>query len=250
MADIHVDLLGSCPANNTCLQSCSTFTSSLGGRLIGLDSAPTEQAAWLDLTLFKTMGDYLKACRQVSKGGIHADMRLAREAGYTFSEFSKQNYIEDIHEIHTSSPERQGKPMRDAYLIPVEEMGGAPKGWNPLPYNPCDEHWVRFYGAFESAPGRKLGGVEVGYRLRAYIAMKRIGSLGIYSMIIGHGDHLRSGVMGGLHGWIISRAKDPDIWTEFRGLDGVMYAGYFQGQQGLIHWKRKALFGAVDLYTP
>lgn len=234
----QVDLLYHADPSAACIAMATRIRGSIGGRFIGIDDDPTEEAAWLDLRRFDRMETYLKECQRISKGGIKADIAKAQKLGYTRREFARPNFAIDINEIHRSAPERQGRPMRETYLKSLP----TPATWTAIPQNPCDGHWVRAYGIFAVKGGRIIAGKREPFRLRAYITMQRVGSFGIYSMIIGHADHLRDGLMGALHGYIIERALQPDRYREFSGLAGIMYAGYHQGTRGLVHWKRKALF--------
>lgn len=230
MPSICVDLTQGC-VSPTCTTQVQKLLGSIGDRFIGIVDEPTEEAAWLDLRQWPGIEEYLADCRRVSKGGIHADQRKARAAGYSAAEMVRANYAADIEAIHRSLPERQGKPMRDAYLKPLPR----PSSWLPVRAPTCPKHWVCDFGIF--APTEPTAP----RRCRAYITVQRVGALALYSMIIGHGDALRDGVMGALHAHVVSalldRARPASI-----GLAGIMYAGATQGTDGLQHWKRKALF--------
>jgi len=215
-----------------CRVTSMAITRSFVGRFIGSEEEPPpEVSAWLDLRQFESLEDYLRACRKASKGGIHADVKRAYREGYTFSEFVRQNHPREVEDIHRSCPERQGKPMRDAYL---QDMGPEPVQPIPVTMPTCAEHWVRHFACQDKDN-----------KVVAYITMRRVGTFSHYSMIIGHGEHLRHGVMGALHAQVVGYAMQRiGPWA---GLSGIMYAGMFQGREGLVHWKKKALFVPVRL---
>jgi hypothetical protein len=87
-------------------------------------------------------------------------------------------------------------------------------------------------------------------RLVAYIDLVRFGSFALYSMIIGHGEHLRAGVVGALHATIVREGTDGRGWGSYGvlGLSALVYAGMYQGGEGLTAWKRRALFEPARLF--
>ena len=97
--------------------------------------------------------------------------------GYRFAYgFGRHEYVDDIFRINTSLPERQGKPMSEAY-------GRRPSS-SPDPIYPCQRHGVHPYGVLDSRG-----------HLRSYLWIYRSGELALVSSILGHGAHLRDDVM-------------------------------------------------------
>jgi hypothetical protein len=102
-------------------------------------------------------------------------MRAVR-FGHRFAEIEREDFAQDVFEINTSVPERQGRPMGRGYREPVH--------YAPLPEYPCARHRISTYGVI-SARGR----------LVAYLWLYRVGDLALVSSILGHGDHLDEGIM-------------------------------------------------------
>ncbi len=250
---VGVDLLQGCTASS-CRQAIAKFGSSA---YVGDVSDPKTVAAYLDLRGYPTIEIFGRCARKRSKGHPFADERKALRNGYVFHPFVKRNHIPDIYGedgIHRSMPERCGKPMKPNYLRTVEEMGGAPLMRYRLVPPSCPRHWRLSVGAFEPHPGYEQGLIVTSERLVAYIDLVRFGEIVLYSMIIGHGQHLRKGVVGALHATIVRQAIEEGAIVDrsFSGVSGIVYAGmyqggYAQGQKGLYHWKRKAMFEPVKL---
>jgi hypothetical protein len=139
--------------------------------------------------------------------------------GYRFAEIDRSTLNDDIHEINLSLPERQGRPMSDGYL--------QRHNHGPLPSYPCDRHRVHTYGVLE------------GDRLRAYLALYRCGDLGLVSMILGHGLHLRNDVMYLLAAGLIEQQAHHG---------GVLfYNSHASGTDGLRYYKERIGFRATDV---
>ena len=71
--------------------------------------------ALIDLRQFKTPEDYLDTVRKKDLAGYQA--RRASTRGYQVRRIDRNNFIDDIHAIHTSSDIRQGRPMDLAYRV-------------------------------------------------------------------------------------------------------------------------------------
>lgn len=219
---------------------------------------PKIVGAYMDLLHYRGAGGgyegFLRDCRKVSKGGIHADAKKADREGYVIDTYPLRLHIPDVYGddgIHRSKATRTGgKPMKPHYLKTIPEAGGAPTG--PILDAPaaCSWHWRQQVGIFKPEAGHMQGSQKVDRRLVGYIGLLRMGNIALYSMIIGHGDHLANGIMGAMHAWIVDRIlahKPFPGGRSVEGLDGLIYAGmfqggYHQGRTGLYHWKRKALF--------
>ncbi len=264
---VYVNLLCGCAAQ-VCGPAVHKFAT---GRYVGREAAPEIVAAYLDLDALQDEEDFEAKCRRISKGGIHADVKKSNRAGYTVHPFPYPLHIPDIFGddgIHRSKETRNGNPMKPHYLKTVEEAGGAPQmPMQLIPFEQtgwCGKHWRIWFGVFKPEPGYVQGNVETGERLVGYIQVVRFGAIALYSMIIGHGEHLPNGIMGYLHSKIVcdilqarsgkTTFQDPIFETYPKGdLQGIVYAGYYQGgyyqgRKGLNHWKKKALFEPVHLY--
>ncbi|TCO80310.1 hypothetical protein EV699_11588 [Plasticicumulans lactativorans] len=179
--------------------------------------------------------------KSFSKGERLREKRKAISQGYYVKQYASRLFIPDICDINHSKPERSGGAMRGAYLRSVEEMGGAPKVRYEVKRPACPYHWGLTFGTFISDPGHMQGSVQVDERLVAYISLRRIGDLVIYSQILGHGDHLKQGVLVLLHHEVIQWVSEQrDDLT--RGLRFIMYGGAQNGGEFLFNWKRRSGF--------
>lgn len=140
--------------------------------------------------------------------------------GYRFEHVDFAQFDDDIFEINQSLEQRQGRPMSDGYTHWIRHSS--------LPDYPCAAHRTITYGILD---GRKL---------RAYLTLHRSGELGLVSMILGHGDHLRSDIMYLLfHGLVHDQAGSGGIF---------FYNRHDSGQDGLRFFKERLGFreGSVE----
>lgn len=143
----------------------------------------------------------------------------SQRLGYRFSEIDRSQLNDDLHEINTSLEQRQGRPMSAGYLRQHRHA--------PLPDYPCERHRVHTYGVLQ------------GDRLRAYLTLYRVGELGLVSMILGHGDHLRNDIMYLLAQGVI----EAQI-----GQGGFLYYNrHDSGTTGLVFYKERLGFHAADV---
>lgn len=139
--------------------------------------------------------------------------------GYQFQEIDRSHFNDDLHAINTSKRERQGRPMSAGYL--TKHVHGK------LPEYPCDRHNIRTYGVLHEAT------------LVAYMTLYRVADLGLVSMILGHGDHLRNDVMYLLFAGMVE---------DQAGNGGVLYYNrHDSGTEGLRYYKERVGFAAGDV---
>lgn len=139
--------------------------------------------------------------------------------GYQFEEINRAVHNDDIHYINTSLEIRQGRPMTDGYRR--RHNHGA------LPHYPCDRHRVHTYGVMQQD------------RLRAYLTLYRCGELGLVSMILGHGDHLRNDIMYLLMAGVVADQVHHG---------GVLfYNAHASGTDGLRFYKERVGFTATGI---
>lgn len=156
-----------------------------------------------------------------------ADHRTARKRadrsqrlGYHFASIDRSLYNDAIHAINTSLDQRQGRPMSDGYLTRHNH--------GPLPDYPCDRHCVHTYGVVSDEP-----------QLVAYLTLYRIGELGLVSMILGHGDHLRDDIMYLLFaGMVADQAHHGG---------SLFYNRHDSGTEGLRYYKERVGFQGTDI---
>jgi hypothetical protein len=175
----------------------------------------------------ETSETYLELIARVKNG--KRDARKAQRLGYSVRRFHYPSWTPDIDAIHHSMPVRSGGRMQGHYR---EHLGPPAPMQEPGPVS-CPRHWRHDFGAF--APDGHLV---------AYIGLVRVGDTATYMQIIGHGDHLATGVMFLLHfelmRWALSRPADLE------GVGCIWYTD-FRGAPGLATWKRKAGFREVML---
>jgi hypothetical protein len=132
--------------------------------------------------------------------------------GYSFDEIDRGEYVGDIYDINTSTPERQGRPMGPGYLEQPTY------GDNPIE---CPLHHVYTYGVLEPAG-----------RLVAYLWLYRSGDLAMVSSILGHRDHLDAGIM-----YLLFEAALTRQWLVGPGT--VFYNLWNSGTEGLRFYKTR-----------
>lgn len=225
-----------------CRRMAANVANRLVPRFIGVDGAADGQLVVATIEVDGLDQDGLLArMRSTSKGAGLRQARKAGKRGYECRPFQRSNFVPDIHAVNTSKSIRSGGEMKPAYLRSVEELGGVPRRFEERPRPECPCHHDTWWGVFEPSPGRRLGEVEVDARLVGYVDFRRIGDFALYSLILGHGDHLDDGIMQALHleiaSWVLAR-EDPEV----RGIRHLMYAGWYQGGDGLRRWKKKMGF--------
>lgn len=228
------------------LAACRKYATNIYTRLVGKylgEGEPCEGQvinAHIDLRDL-TYDDYIAGVKKRYKGNVVRDARKSDKAGFICKPFVRANYLPDLVAINHSKDERCGKPMRGEYLKTLETMGGPPKKITALSEPACPLHYDRWWGVFKPEPGYTQGEHITDERLIAYIDFRRIGQLAIYSLILGHGDYLREGIMYRLHfaimEWLLARES-----AMTQGVEQLMYAGFYQGGEGLQLWKKKTCF--------
>ena len=108
-------------------------------------------------------------------------VRKAEKQGYSFALFNWNDHLDDIFEINTSMEQRGGKPMTEWYRSRPSTSSSEIN---------CREQQYRYYGAFKD-------------QLYAYLVLVVCGHFGIINMILGHGEHLRAGIMNGLFNFVV-----------------------------------------------
>ncbi len=149
--------------------------------------------------------------------GTRRKVRKAQKEGYTFGPVDRDRYLDDIFEINTSMSERQGRPMKEPYLQ-------RPGPYGPLPAYGCPRHQIRTYGVFRDD------------RLIAYTWLYQVGEMCLFSTILGHGDHLASGVM-----YLLVSETLRDM-IAVAGTRYAMYNMHASGTEGLRFFKEQMGF--------
>ena len=195
----------------------------------------------IDVGDFADFPAWEKHIKGFSGGERMRQKKKALAAGYFVKPFAWKLFIPDIHDVNHSKAIRSGGPMRGSYQKSVEEMGGAPQSRLDVVWPKCPYHWGLTFGVFLPLVGHTQGAVTVDEKLVGYISLRRTGELAVYSMILGHADHLDNGVLVLLHHELvkwIGAQKDGLC----KGLRYLMYGGQQNGGKGLSQWKRRGGF--------
>lgn len=186
--------------------------------------------------------DWEQALRRYSGGERLREKARAERQGYYAKRFAWELHLPDIHEINHSRPVRSGGEMRGSYRRTLEEMGGAPTRHWAVQDPACNFHWTgQTFGVFQPIEGYRQGLIVTDEKLVGYVSLSRYGDLAVYSMILGHGDHLKAGIMVLLHHHVIEwLAAHRETFA--KGLKLVMYGGVENGGQSLYQWKRRSGF--------
>jgi hypothetical protein len=166
----------------------------------------TVGVALLPLDEFDGVDGYLAGVRYARRR-----VKRASRLGYTASLFDPNDRRSDLLAIHTSIPERQGRPIEASYLDPDAN------------YEPCPH--VEYAGVFRD---------DV---LVAYSELEYAGDVVGTSRIMGHGEYLADGIMFLLVASIVEHVKRsrPDVRY-------VCYDMFFGASNGLRAFKSHAGF--------
>lgn len=102
------------------------------------------------------------------------------------------------------------------------------------------ECYRQMFGVFKHEANRNQANVMVNQRLYGYISLQHCKDLVVYSMIIGHGDHLRDGIMYLLHNYV-----SECMWDKAKY---IMYGAHTSGTDGLRMWKKRMRFEPYNVY--
>lgn len=164
--------------------------------------------ALIDLAAFGgDAGNYLQTVNRKDYAGPKS--RKAATRGYRLRPIDRNEHIDEIHAIHTSCEERQGRPMDSAYLVKKTRYENPPHG-------AC-------YGVFDTEG-----------RLAAYCSTLRYGNFVSTDQLMGYKNN--DGVMHLLLVKIICRLiEESDV-------DYFMYDTFLGALPGLREFKRRIGF--------
>jgi hypothetical protein len=160
--------------------------------------------ALVDLTHFASPSAYLESLRQCGRAGQEG--RRARARGYRIQVIDRNDHVDDIHAINTSSEMRQGRPMDPAYRQKRLHF-------EPHPHFRC-------YGVFSAQD-----------QLVAYCNVAYFGNFATADQLLGYKN--QDGVMYMLLADIICELIDE------RRLNYFMYDTYFGAKPGMRAFKRR-----------
>jgi hypothetical protein len=141
-----------------------------GGELVPA-SVQRSQPAILELP--RTIDDYLRAIGDKSRNMI----RKACKQGYEFKRVGPDAYGQDIYEIRTSDPMRQGRKIPEYYYSnpPLYVLNPSRVG--------CAVHTEQFFGIFKDG------------RLISYVTLFLFGEMAQVNHLLCHNAHATNGVM-------------------------------------------------------
>lgn len=163
-------------------------------------------AALLDLSQFKNRKEYAQSIKGRNSAEYHA--RKARGKGYVVVEIDRNDYIDDIYDINTSTESRQGRAMDEAYRTKKTTYQAEPN--------------FKYYGVL-NADGKLMAYSELGF----------YGNFAAFSRIIGMRNN--DGIMHLMVTEIVCQL------IEARSCQYLMYDTYFGASAGLQTFKK--MFG-------
>lgn len=152
-------------------------------------------------------------------------VRKATRAGYEYRAVDPNLYIDDIVDIRTSAPLRQGKKIPGYFSERPQYI---------LREQPCKYHGAAFYGVFKDE------------KLVAYVTLTLFGQLAQINHILGHASHLKNGVMNLLMYHVVDDIIRTRPWI--RAIN-YLYPGSAGAAHGTALFKRSIGFAARRLLT-
>lgn len=179
-------------------------------------------AALLDTGQFASGAQYRESIGERNWGGFFA--RRAQARGYQFARIDRNRYVDDIHAINQSMPERQGRPMGAGYKDRVAHYK--------------DHENFRYFGVLDASG-----------KLVAYCELGIYGNFALFSRLLGYRNN--DGVM---HFMIVEIVS---MLIAERSVRYAMYDTWFGASEGLRRFKtilgfrpyrvRYALLGVASL---
>ena len=168
--------------------------------------------ALIDLSDYKHFDDYYRSVNGKNSAAYYR--RKALKRGYRFVEIDRNDFIDDIYEINTSAPVRQGKEMTQHYL--------------QKPSNYIEQPNYRYFGVID-----KEG------KLRSYCNIAFYGEFSLIVSLLGHKNHLNDGIMYLMLTEVIKLMFDSYVQ---KGYKYIMYDTFIGATEGLKNFKKKLGF--------
>ena len=209
---------------------------------------PAGIAMLLPLGSFADAAGFSKQLKKKS-GNVWRDAEKARRNGFLLQLFLPANHSPDLLALRRSRKMRAFGPVLDAFTVTLADLGGAPQQWQALPTPQHTDYWDCYLGVFLPKPGHQQGDVMTDQQLIGYTRLHRIGNAVRYAELMGHGGFQAAGVMSVLHHDVLCWLLDPANPLVV-GIEYLSYGALEQGGDGLVFWKRKALFQPMRLVLP
>ena len=173
--------------------------------------------ALINLGEFQNYDEYYKSINGKNSAAYYARKALKRD--YEFVEIDRNNYIDDIYEVNTSSSIRQGRKMSDGYLVKTDFYS--------------NEKNYRYFGVLDSKK-----------KLVAYCNIGFYGEFALVVTLLGHKQYLNDGVM-----YLMMVELNKLLFTEYKqqGYNFVMYDTFFGASDGLKKFKSKLGYKAYKV---
>ncbi len=193
----------------------------------------------INLRRYRDYSAYLRELRRHS-GNFCRDALKAGRLGYRVAQFDRGEYATEIQAIYRSLKIRSFGLMIDALLPASFTRSGYSPNQSDNDSPACDMHWELSFGVFAAGTADQIAESRAN-SLVGFATIRRVGNVVIYADFIGHGDHLRNGIMMLLHTevmqWILDRSN-----ASCRGVEILANGTLERGSDGMFFWKRKALF--------
>ena len=165
--------------------------------------------ALIDLGLYQNYEEYYKSVNGKNSAAYYS--RKALKRGYEFLEIDRDDFVDDIYEINTSSETRQGQKMSSNYIQKTESYHNEPN--------------YRYFGIVDG------DGI-----LRSYCYIGFYGEFALVSTLLGHKRYLNDGIM-----YLMLIELSKLIFQEFasKGYKYIMYDTFFGALDGLKKFKKK-----------
>lgn len=165
------------------------------------------------LAVPENIADYLRSISGKSSAAYHA--RKAERRGYIVKQIDPNQYLEDIHELKISKPERQGKSIPDMYRKKMKNYEVIPNYY----------YW---------------GVVNRENKLVGCLWLASCNEVMIVDVLLGHGDYQKDGIMYQLVVHIVKYAAE--MKRTGHPVKYVMYDTMMGATDGMIMFKRKLGF--------
>ncbi len=196
--------------------------------------------ALLDLGEYDGYEGYVLRQRRLA-GNFYRDAVKAGKKGYVCRGFRPQDHVTELLAIRRSMRVRSFGIVLDAFTLKRDDLLGELALRRQWRESPCLKHWERWRGVFLQDSSQVSGLPSEKGMLVAYAVIHRIGNVVRYADFMGHGAHLRQGVMMVLHHDVVAWLFDEGN-SLAKGVRYLSYGAIEQGGAGLAFWKRKALF--------
>ena len=205
--------------------------------------------AMVDLSDYEDYDAYVRTLKKI--GPAYYNASRAQQRGYYSKFFDQQTFVGDVVALHTSAPERQGKPMPERQMRTVEQRGGY---LSEIRQPVVPEHrvlWDRMFGTFRPQPGHRQGPLAVDEQLVSYLNVYRFGNTVNYDVILGHFGFLRDGIVYKTHLDFVKTLLDArnqaaaganPADASLLDLRFIAYGSYLGTTPGLKAWKKYTLF--------